>query len=82
MTVKGNEIPITQLIFTALLGCCTLIFAIGAWFMRDIADSVRSLREDMAVVKLEVRTNHEEAIALRSDQDDLRLLLYKHMGGK
>jgi hypothetical protein len=79
MTVKGQEITANQLVLWSLGGCITLIFAIGAYYLSDVATSLRSLREDMATVKVETRYAKEEVVALRKDQDDLRQALYSHI---
>jgi len=79
MTVRGNEISVNQLVIWILGAFATIIGTFIAYYMKDMSDSMKMLRDDVAVVKVEMRYSRGDIASLRSDQDDLRNALYQHM---
>ncbi len=79
MTVRGENISLTQIILSVLGGCVLIITSIMAYFMKDMSESMRSVREDVAGMKVEIRSQGNDYAQLRSDVEDVRNVLYNHI---
>ena len=79
MTVRGSEVSLNSLILSALGGCLVIIIGVMAYFMKDMSESMRSVREDVSAMKVEIKSQGGEQARLRSDVDDVRVVLYNHL---
>lgn len=79
MTIRGQEPTLGQIAFTLLGAVSLILLSIITYFMRDMMESMRSVREDMSAMKVRVEAQVAENSRTRSELDDIRGVIYNHL---
>lgn len=79
MTVRGENIPVFEVLLSIISGLTLIIVGFVAYALRDSNEQTRDLGKKMERVISQVENQAKNGEELRSDLNDVRNVLYSHI---
>ena len=79
MTVRGENVPVFQVLISIISGLTLIIVGFVAYALRDSNEQTRDLGKKMERVISQVENQAKNGEELRSDLNDVRNVLYSHI---
>ena len=79
MTVRGENVPVFQVLISTISGLTLIIVGVVAYFMKDSNEQMRDLGKKMERVTAQVEDQAKNDERVQSDLDDIRNVLYNHI---